>query len=290
MTNFADNGDGRPSKSVVTVWPPNSTGASWARLEPLLTVDQLQTFHLFGIPLVSREPDPLTGQRQVITREQLPLFVERAVSIAEAEVGITIMPDTLDIPHEFDRPAFEQYGYIQIPRRPVWAIHSLSIRSPNDSDPPFFTVPNEWITSTQLWRGKINIVPINLAFAGTAISPGPATGTAGAAFLASIGSYWFVPTYWRISCTVGFPQGKVPVIVNELVGCIAAMEILSMLAATHARVTSASTGIDGLSQSQGFSGPNIYGVRLGELKEKRAKLVNQLKTRFGAGRFSFGVL
>lgn len=287
--DFQYNDLGNPSVRVAkSTWPPGSREATWARLEPLLTFDQLKLFHLFGIPLVSTEADPVTGQHQVITDEQLPLFIKRAVDLAEGETGITIMPTVIDERKSFDRPAFMSFGYLQLNRRPVWAMRQLTIRTSDNQD--VYTVPGEWISPDQLWRGRMNIIPLTLAFAGTAISPGPATGAAGAAFLSALdGGTWVIPGYWSVQYVAGFADGNVPVLVNELCGTIAAMEILSMLGATGSRVTSLSTGIDGLSQSVGLTGPNRYVQRLTELQTKREKIVSSLKTKFGL-RYALGVL
>lgn len=287
MTNLLDNGSGRPAKVQRNFWPPNGLEASWTRLQPLLTPAQLLAFHLFGIPLVSAEPNPITGERQVIPPEQLGAYIERAVELAEAETGLTIMSTEVTESISFDRNSFESHGYFQLARRPVWGVERLTIRTPNAED--LYSIPTDWITYGGMFRGRINLVPLTLAFASTAITPGVANGAAGAAFLASIGSLIFVPCYWGIDYFAGWPDGMVPMLVNELLGCICAMEILSMLGATYARVTSASVSVDGLGQSVGMSGPNLYQVRLADLQVKRDKIVSKLKIVFGL-RFGMGTV
>lgn len=287
--DFTQNDNGNPVRLATAIWPPGIKEATWARLEPILTVDQLRLFHLFGIPLVSPEADPTTGQHQIIVDEQLALFIRRAVDLVETSTGVTLMPSVVVERHPFDRPAFNAFGYMQLNRRPVWSVRQLTIQTADDQI--IYTIPNQWLVQSALWRGRLNIVPLTLAFAGTTISPGPATGAAGAAFLNALDGMglWSIPSYWGVEMAIGFPDGLLPVAINELVGVTAAMEILSMLGAAGSRVTSVSTGIDGLSQSVGLTGPNRYVQRLQDLQAKRDLLTNRVKSYFGL-RFGLGVL
>jgi len=98
-----------------------------------------------------------------------------------------------------------------------------------------------------------------------------------------------VPALWQATYTTGFKEGRIPSAVNQLLGVIAAMEILSMLAITYSRSSSASLGIDGLSQSVSTPGPALFDVRIAALGEKRKWLVSKLKRQFGLGFFSDNV-
>lgn len=274
-----------PAKEQRALWPPHSIEGDWARLEPLLTAADLRAKFLFGISLASNVPDE-TGRFQVMTEPLLNDIIQRAVEIAESDTGLTIMSTAVDELLPFDRLAFESHGYFQVTRRPVWAVKTLTIRTADNQDVYF--VPLNWVTTGAMYRGQINIIPLTLAFATTGISPGPATGIAGAAFLASLGYYQWIASYWGINYMVGFPDNMIPRLVNELIGAIAASEVLSMLAATHAKVTSTSTAVDGFSESLGLTGPMIYRTRLEELTEKRRRAISKLKTVFGT-KWSWGV-
>lgn len=277
--DFTKNDMGTPSKEQRALWPPNSREASWTRLQPLITAPELKALFLFGIPLVSAEPDPVTKERQVMTDSILERHIEKAVELAETASGLTIMPTEIEEKLAFDRPAFSNYGFFQIDRRPAWVVRQLTIQDANGAN--YYTIPNQWVDAGRLYRGLFYIIPLTLAFAGSAISPGPATGAAGAAFLAALGGLWWTPSYWAVQYVAGFPDAMLPGTVNELIGTIASINILSQLGATHARVTSASIGVDGLSQSTGLSGPNIYQVRITQLQEEKKALVAKLKTVFG---------
>lgn len=281
MADLLANDLGDPAKEQRMQWPPGNAESTWNRLQPLLTPLELRQIHLFGIPLVSGEADPITKQRTVMTDPVLEYHIEKAVEIAEAETGLTIMPTFIKERLPFDRPAWSNFGYFQLSRRPCYAVRQLTIQTSDGAD--IYTVSNAWITTGGMHRGQINIIPLTLAFVGTSISPGPATGGAGAAFLAAIGGLWWTSEFWSCQYVSGFCDGMVPVLVNDLVGCIASMEILSQLAATNARVTSASIGVDGLSQSTGLAAGSLYVQRLKELAEKRTKLVKKIRHVFGLG-------
>jgi hypothetical protein len=70
--------------------------------------------------------------------------------------------------------------------------------------------------------------------------------------------------------------------VNQLIGIIAAMQVLSQVAAAYAGSTSTSLGIDGMSQSVSTPGPNRYQIRIEELRAHRALLVKKIKKSYGS--------
>lgn len=260
------------------LYPLGATETVNERLEPLITPSQLQMFHLFGIPLVSAIRDPITGRNQVMTPDILKEFITRAINLAELETQINILPVQIEEKHPFDKPAYESFGYMVVRSKPVASVEKISVTPSNDSD--IYECPLEWCEISNINYGQINIIPLTLlTTSGTVV---PASSTAGGAlFLSIFGHKHWIPAFWKVTYTAGFPNGKVPGIINELVGTIAAMEVLSMLGATYGRATSASIGLDGLSQSVGSPGPNIFAIRMQELAEKRKALVNKIRAIYG---------
>lgn len=274
------------AKLQTGLWPPLVKEATWLRLEPLLKADELVALHLFGIPLVSQLPDPITKQHAAMTQPILDKFIQRAVEIAEAETGLVIMETSIEEALPFDRPAFEALGYMRLSRTPIWGVEKLSVRTTDGVD--IFNVPLEWISPGSLYRGRITIVPTLVSAVTFTSSPTPANGAAGAAFLNALSSYiWMIPEYFWIRCVVGFPQNLIPAILNELIGLIAAMNILSNLAATFI-TTSHSIGVDGLSQSISGPGPQVWAVRLKDMADQRRRLTEKVRTVFGK-RWALGV-
>lgn len=269
-------------KGIGASYPENATETARQQVEPLITVDQLKTRFLFGVPLVSAQKDPLTGKAQVMTEDMLGDMIESAVSQAELELKIDIFPVKRTEKHPFDLNLYNAFGYFQLSHRPCTSVDKLSVTPTNQVD--VYTVPNEWVEGAYLQKGQVNIVPLTAAFVqGTYI---PQSSSGGAAFLQILGNRAWIPAWWQIQYTSGFPDGMVPRVINDYIGTQAAYEVLSTLALTYARANSHSLGIDGLSQSVSTPGPQIFKVRLDELEERRKRLEKKIKAIFGFKIFS----
>lgn len=262
--------------SLGAVYPENAIDSEYQRLEPLITPDQLRTRHVFGVPLISQMRDPITNKAMVMTNDMIKDYIDGAIQQAETELNIDIFPVQRDERYPFDRNLYEQFGYLQLRHRPVSSIEKLSVTPSNGID--VYEVPKDWINTGYLIRGQINIVPLTIAFPNGGFIPSQSTG--GALFLSIMGYRSWLPSFWQARYTTGFPNGLVPRIVNELVGTIAALEILSQLALTYARTNSHSLGIDGISQSVSTPGPQIFAVRIQELEAKKATIIKKVKSLF----------
>lgn len=269
-------------KALGSALPENAVDTARQQVEPLITVDQLKSRFLWGVPLVSATKDPMTGRSQVMTDDMLADLIESAVSQAELELKIDIFPVQREEKQPFDINLYNSFGYFQLAHRPCSSIDKLSVTPSNELD--VYVVPNDWVEGAYLNRGQVNIIPLTVAFVqGTYI---PQQSSGGAAFLQILGNKAWIPAWWKIKYTSGFPDGMVPRIVNDYIGVQAAMEVLSMLALTYARTNSHSLGIDGLSQSVSTPGPQIFKVRLDELEERRKRIEKKIKAIFGYKIFS----
>ncbi len=274
------------------VFPDGQVESDFSRVQPLITWEQVIRKHLFGIPLVSGIKDPITGVPMQLTKEDIIDQIDDACATVELESGLTVFPSTIDERQPFDVHLYNSFGYMTTQKRPVSSVEALTVTPSNEID--IFQVPLDWISTAYLHKGQINIVPLAQSLMnGSAISTNPSapsTTANGAAFMAIFGrqARW-IPAFWRLRYTAGFPNGKVPKVVNQLVGTIAAMEILSMLAATYARSSGQSLSIDGLSQSTSTPGPEIFTARLKDLAPKRATLTKKLKSWAGLTLFSSNV-
>lgn len=263
-------------------YPENAIETARQQVEPLITPDLLKSRHLFGVPLVSAMKDPLTGKQQVMTDDMLADYIEGAVSQAELELKIDIFPVKRQEKQPFDINLYNSFGYFQLSHRPATSVDKLSVTPSNQMD--VYVVPNDWVEGAYLHRGQVNIVPLTVAFVqGTYI---PQQSSGGAAFLQILGNKAWIPAWWQIEYTSGFPDGMVPRVVNDYVGTVAALEVLSQLALTYARSNSHSLGIDGLSQSVSTPGPQIFKVRMDELEAKKLALTKKLKAIYGFKIFS----
>lgn len=286
MSSDYTNSKGEPGSAAGQpgrTYPVNAVDSPWGRLYPLLTPEDVVSQFLFGIPLVSRLKDPLTGKPAIITKTMIQEYINLAVDTAEDELGIDIMPTKYASKYPFDKAEYDQFGYFKIENKPVYSIDLLSVRPSDNFD--VFIVPPQWIETTFMSYGQINIIPLTLAITSTGITNSQAGG--GSVFLNILGQKPWVPAFWAIEYTTGFKDGLVPAIVNQMIGTIVAMRILSMLGATYARVTSASLGLDGMSQSTSGPGPSAFKQRLDELAADRKLFTKKIKKLFG-GSFQVG--
>lgn len=258
------------------VYPIDSVDTSTVQVAPLITPDQLRLNFLFGIPLVSRMPNPLTGRADVMTDEILNSFINRAIDIAQTELNISIYEDQKKERKPYDYNLLRSQGYFRTDFRPIQSVQNLQIETA--SGLTVWDVPLEWLDMGYANVGQLYLYPFFCTVDGhdVAGNPNPNPFTAGGLFL-QMQSYNFVGGYWTIKYTTGFPCGKVPSILNELIGTIAAMEILSQIAATWGFSSGSSLSIDGLSQSVSTPGVQVFAQRLSELQQKRDMLTNKIR-------------
>jgi hypothetical protein len=281
-------GDYSNSKpGVGAQYPINATGSVWERLEPLLTPAQLRRQHLFGIPLVSGMKDPITGRADRLTDDDLVMYIDTAVGLAETELSMNIMPTQLKEKHAWDRNEYDSFGYMRLHQRPCASIESFTVNLANNDD--IYMVPPDWVETANLYKGQLNILPLTIALSSG--NPVAIPSSAGGAMLLSVfqGKSQWVASFWQVLYTVGFPDGKVPKPINDLIGTIAAMEVLSQLASTYGKSSGSSLSIDGGSQSVSTPGPEIFTKRMNDLTLKREMLVAKMKNLYGLKFFSDNV-
>jgi hypothetical protein len=272
MADYTDSKNGLGS-----VVHENEIDNDWTDLGPIITPEKLRRVHLFGIPLVSNIRDPITKRVQVMDDTLIKEFINEASSLAETESKLKIFPRQIKEKQAFDRAAYDQFGYMQLRQRPIASIEALTVTPSNEVD--IFNIPLEWVDCGLLHLGQLNLIPLTISTKAGAVVP-MGTSPGGATFLSIFGSRPWLPLFFEIKYTVGFPNGLVSKIVNQYIGCIAAMEILSVLAATYSRSNSTSLGIDGLSQSISTPGMELFKVRMEELSQKRKWILGRLQAAY----------
>ncbi len=283
MASYEDSKDG-----LGAVAPDGVIESGWQDAEPLITPKRLRSLHLWGVPLVSAIKNPFTGKPDILTDDELKEFIVEAANLAETEIGggyFNIFARQYDERFAYDQKAQESFGYNVLRRRPPSSIESLAIQSSDGVN--IWTVPLAWIDTGYLHQGQINILPFAVAAqSGTTV---PVTGPVGMGLLPSLFRFNWVPGMWTVRYTAGFKDNSIPKIVNSLIGVVAAMEVLSMLATTYARSSSSSLGIDGLSQSISTPGADLFKPRLEELAQKRGWLIKKIQRQYGLGMWADNV-
>ena len=262
------------------VFPDNEVESSFEFHEPLIGPEKLVDLHLFGLPLVSAIPDPTTGRPSVLTETKIQNQILEAVALTEFETGLDIFPHQYVEKLPFDKAEYDSFGYLMMKHRPVRSIEHLGVVMSDQTE--VYEVPLAWVDVGQLHTGQLNLIPLTIAMkSGTMV---PLTSSAGGAmFLSIFGNRPWLPDFFQCNYSTGHYKSKIPKVVNQLIGVVAAMEILSLLATTYSRSTSSSLSFDGISQSMASPGPELFLQRLKDLGEKRRWLVKKLQRFYGVG-------
>lgn len=261
------------SKSYGTAMYPVhalSTSGLMQRVEPILTPEQLKSRFLKGIPLVFYNGDTFSD-------DDLKERIYLACNTVEIDLKTTLTKEQRQEKLAFKQEDYKAYIHLMAEQGPVVSIEQLAIVSADKNN--IFQIPAQWIETSNFTKRLINVIPLLAAYGVNTVQG--AVGNAGIAFLTVIDGLNWVPAYWEIKYTTGIStvDGKIPTIVNELVGCIASIDLLSQIAATFIH-TSQSQSQDGISQSSSGPGPSVYKIRIEELTNKRAKLEKQIRNIF----------
>lgn len=270
-----------------------AAGGTLARVEAFLTPEKLRSRFLFGIPMWAALPDTMTKRRAEYTVEMQQDAIMRAATDVELHVGVSVQPQQKTIRLPFDRNEYASLGYFQLPDAPITAVMSLAVMPAGDTlvsegyKGAVYVINPAWIDPANFQRGQLQIIPFMPASA-IDYSPMNAVGNGGAAFLSILSQLGWVASFWQCTFVCGFAEGRVPVMVNELLGMIAAVGILSELGATN-RIGSYSVSLDAAAQSIATLGPNVYQQRITDLEVKIKALRSKLKMKIGHQMFSGNV-
>ena len=254
-----------------------ATSGLFKRCEPILNPTQLKSRFLKGIPL-------FFSNGEAFSDDELKDRIYLAANTVELDLKTTLTREQRQDKLPFKSEDYKAYIHLTAPQGPVISIEQLAIVSADRNN--IFQIPPTWIETSNFEKRIINVIPLLAAYGVNSVQG--AVGNAGIAFLATISGLDWVPAYWQIQYTAGISsiEGQIPTPVNELIGCVAAIDVLSEIAATFI-YTSQSQSQDGISQSSSGPGPLIYKQRIEDLRIKREKLENQLRTIF-SNRFISG--
>lgn len=259
---------------VLTDATPLSVGETdpgFSQTGPLLDVQRLKDEYLFGIPLRAA----LTNQ--VISDETLKRFIEKAVSDFETSVRIPVRPTRIFQKFDYKRADDIAFGCRQLKRWPLLKVEIFQALFPGRIEGQEDNYPTNWV-ETDGDQGLIRIIPKGNTGTPTAVN---FIGSPGFAGLPLIGTFQDWPNLWRITYIAGFDYDQIPHAVNDLIGTIAAIKLLSQLGPSIFPYNSQSIGIDGMSQGTGSPGPQWLSRRIEELEQERDRMVASLRAHFG---------
>jgi hypothetical protein len=261
------------SKSYGTAMYPVhalQTSNLFKRCEPILNPEQLKSRFLKGIPLAFPNGDTFSD-------DDFKDRIYLAANQVELDLKTTLTREQRQEKLPFKDEDYKAYINLTATQGPIISIEQLAIVSADKNT--IFEIPPTWIETSNFEKRIINVIPLLAAYGVNSVQG--AVGNAGIAFLTVIDGLNWVPAYWQIKYTAGISnkEGLVPTPVNELIGCVAAIDMLSEIA-TSFIYTSQSQSQDGISQSSSGPGPQVYKLRIEELEKKRTRLEVQLRAIF----------
>lgn len=211
------------------------------KVEPLVTVQKLKDIYLFGLDI----KNPNTGED--LPNETYQQYINNAVSMLEHYLDISISRVNNQIEYkDYRLNDYQDWGYYMCNNYPVIQVNSIKLvyfRDENGDPEVVQTIPNTWIR-LQPHDGMIRLIPNARFPANLQISQ---TGS----YFPEILRSQFVPHLWQIDYDFGFESSCVPVLLNQAVATIAAVQALIVGGnlVLGAGIAGSSISIDGLSQS-----------------------------------------
>lgn len=274
-------GDRTNSKFTAgSFYPVNAIDSdNFQRYEPLISPTLVRQRYLLGLPDQSFFLNHQTGKPDRITDPIVQDAIIRAVNRVEDMLKIDIFQVQRSERHPFDRQQAASFNYLRTRHKPIQSVDDLSIVMANGTN--IYKINNDWIDNGGFSKGRINVVPLTTADVsgvGGAYYNGTNVG-AGAYFLTVLGANMWIPGFFTLQYTTGFPDGRIPTVINELIGMTAALDMMQMIYLFFIS-SSYSISLDAQSQSQSFN-PQLIQNALGLLKDKRDDLAKSLKHVFG---------
>lgn len=274
---MADYSNSRTFQTSTYPVHASQTSGILRRTEPFLTPELFRSRYLKGIPLLHPEIK--------FTDDEIKDRIMMGMNETEAQIGTTVTREEFKDKLSFDWSLYKSFIHLKPRHSPIISLERLAIVASNDE--VIFQVPSVWVDMANASIGQINVIPLLAAFGATSSTGSPITATgqgAGVAFLAiwgASGSAVNVPAYWEVTYSAGLSnrEGQVPVIVNQLIGTNAAINIISQIAQFFL-YTSQSLSQDGISQSSSSLGPRQFQLRIEELTKNRDELIKKIKGIF----------
>lgn len=210
------------------------------KVEPIITVDKLKQVYLYGINITDNDGAELPDS-------VYQTYIDNAVSMLEHFLDLSITPVKDFVEYkDYRLNDYSEWGYYQLNNYPVQAISKMELVYFRDEDgePQVVQeIPTQWMR-LQAHDGIVRLIPNARFPANLQVSQ---TGN----YFPEILRADFVPHLWRITYDYGFCDGAVPVLMNQAIGMMAAIQALIVGGnlVLGAGIAGSSISLDGLSQS-----------------------------------------
>jgi len=260
---MADYKDSKERSQKAYPVEAKETSGLMTRIETFITPELLKSRYLHGIDLAD------------YTQDELKQEIMLAMNEIELLSGLTLNKVKFSERIPYDSRLYKNFLHFKTNHKPVLSVDLFAVQSSNGQD--IYRLPADWIDMGLAHKGQINLLPILTVF-GTSGTIASASPSGALIFLQSLSNYNWLPAFWTIEYTAGIckEDGKVPVVINDLIGLTAAIEILSAKQ-NLIRYNSQSLGQDGISQSSSGAGNQTYQPRIEMLQAKRDKVLARVK-------------
>lgn len=210
------------------------------RTEPLITVSKLKENYLYGLTFKDDNGEDLPNSA-------FQQYIDNAVSMLEHYLDIAIAPVKGKPEYrDYRLNEYADWGFFELSNYPVICIQKMELvyfREEDGTENVVQEIPKAWIR-LQEHDGIVRLIP-NARF--------PASLQVG-----QTGNYFpeilrteMVPHLWKITYDYGFEDGKIPVLINQAISYIAAIQALIVGGnlVLGAGIAGSSISLDGLSQS-----------------------------------------
>jgi len=262
---MADYTDSRRFGTNIYPVESNEVSGLLSRIEPILGPELMKSRYLKGVDLDDYSTEEL--------KDQLNL----AMNETELLTGLNLTKVQYRERLPFDRDAYRSFVFLKTNNGPILSVEDLAIESSNGDR--VYSLPPEWLELGFAHRRQINLIPILTVFGATGVQNSHTN--AGLIFIQAVTQFHWLPGFYTITYTSGVchKDGHLPIVMNQIVGMTAAIELLST---KQAQMIYSSTSIsqDGISQSSAGPGPQTYVKRIEDLTLKREKLLQKVKAEF----------
>jgi hypothetical protein len=271
--------DYQRSKSTQTANYPvlaNAASGLLTRVEPALTPAKFRSRFLKGVEQLFARFGIEYSDSDIKDRLML------ATNEVEAMLNTPVDPVQFKEKLPLDRSLYRSFVFLRTAQGPISSVERLAIVTSDNQN--VFEVPPEWIETANAHNRQINVVPLLGAYGVNSV--GGATSNAGVVFMALMDGTNWIPAYWEITYTAGMCKtaGNVPVVVNSLIGVVAAIDMLSSASPMNVE-NSVALSQDGISQSRSNPGVQIFQTRIADLEKRKAELLGQIKRIFAKKAF-----
>lgn len=237
------------------------------RVEPILTPELLVSRYLKNIPEVAN-----------YTSDELKDRIELAMNEVELLTGLALSPVQVQERHPYDFNLYKSFIHFKVNHRPVLSVERVQVVSTNNQI--VYDLPIEWVEAGFFHKGQINVLPLLSVFGSSATTLSNGVPSGALIFLQGLNNMQWLPAFWTITYTYGLcKDGNLPIVINQIVGMTAAINILSSMQATN-KYNSQSLGADGISQSSSGPGPQVYAKRIDDLQNQRERIMQRVRAVF----------